>query len=147
MRNYKIAGSHRHTPEMEQTLGEVSGRAVTITFTPTLLPMTRGILSTQYATPTRGLRAEELTDCARRFFEGSASVAVLDPGVNPDTLWVRGSNRAHVAYAVDARANRVVASCAIDNLVKGAAGQAIQCLNVAVGWDEAEGLRAPAMFP
>jgi N-acetyl-gamma-glutamyl-phosphate reductase len=67
--------------------------------------------------------------------------------VNPDTLWVRGSNRAHVAYAVDARANRVVASCAIDNLVKGAAGQAIQCLNVAVGWDEAEGLRAPAMFP
>ena len=147
VRNYKIAGSHRHTPEMEQTLGEVSGRAVTITFTPTLLPMTRGILSTQYATPTQALGAEALTACARRFFEGSASVAVLDPGVNPDTLWVRGSNRAHVAYAVDPRSNLVVASCAIDNLVKGAAGQAIQCLNVAVGWDEAEGLRAPAMFP
>lgn len=147
VRNYKVAGTHRHTPEIEQTLSAVAGREVTVTFTPTLLPMTRGILSTQYVTPVGDVTAEALTESARRFYEGSASVAVLDPGVNPDTLWVRGSNRAHVAYAVDARARRVVASCAIDNLVKGAAGQAVQCLNVAVGWDEADGLRAPAMFP
>lgn len=147
VRNYKVGGTHRHIPEIEQTLGEVAGQAVTVTFTPTLLPMTRGILSTQYATPVTECSAESLTACARDFFQGSASVAVLDPGINPDTLWVRGSNRAHVAYAVDARAGRVVASCAIDNLVKGAAGQAVQCLNVAVGWDEGEGLRAPAMFP
>jgi N-acetyl-gamma-glutamyl-phosphate reductase len=146
-RNYKVAGAHRHTPEIEQTLSSVAGAAVTVTFTPTLAPMTRGILSTQYVTPTRDVTAEELTAAARAYFAGSASVAVLDAGVNPDTLWVRGSNRAHVAYAVDRRANRVVASCAIDNLVKGASGQALQCLNVAVGWDEAEGLRAPAMFP
>jgi N-acetyl-gamma-glutamyl-phosphate reductase len=72
---------------------------------------------------------------------------VLDPGTLPDTLWVRGSNRAHVGYAVDPRAGRILAMCAIDNLVKGASGQAVQCLNVACGWDEGAGLAAPAVWP
>lgn len=146
-RNYKVAGAHRHTPEIEQTLAQVAGAPVTVTFTPTLAPMTRGILSTQYVTPVGDVTAEALTEAARAYFAGSASVAVLDAGHNPDTLWVRGSNRAHVAYAVDRRARRIVASCAIDNLVKGASGQAIQCMNVAAGWDEGLGLRAPAVFP
>lgn len=146
-RNYKVAGTHRHTPEIEQTLSEVAGAPVTVTFTPTLAPMTRGILSTQYVTPRGDVTVEALVEAARTYFAGSSSVAVLDAGANPDTLWVRGSNRAHVAYALDRRANRIVASCAIDNLVKGASGQAVQCMNVAVGWDEGLGLRAPAMFP
>ncbi len=147
-RSYKVAGAHRHTPEIEQTLSRVAGSAVTVTFTPTLAPMTRGILSTVYARPAReGLTVDELVREARRYFEGSPSVAVLDPGALPDTLWVRGSNRAHVAYFIDRRAGKIVAQCAIDNLVKGASGQAIQCMNLACGFDEGDGLRAAAMFP
>lgn len=146
-RLYKVAGTHRHTPEIEQVLGDVLGAAPTVTFTPTLAPMTRGILSTQYADLAREVTAEEMVAEARRYFAGSPSVAVLDPGVLPDTLWVRGSNRAMVGYAVDARAGRVVAMGAIDNLVKGASGQAVQCMNLLLGDDEGEGLRGAGMFP
>lgn len=147
-RSYKIAGAHRHTPEIEQTLSRVAGAPVTVTFTPTLAPMTRGILSTVYVRPAReGVTVEALVAAARAYFEGSPSVSVLDPGVLPDTLWVRGSNRAHVAYAIDARVGKIVAQCAIDNLVKGASGQAVQCMNLARGFDEGDGLRAPATFP
>lgn len=148
IRLYKIAGTHRHTPEIEQTLGDVAKTNVTVTFTPTLVPMTRGILSTIYLRPAReGLDVETLVRTAREYFAGSPSVSVLDAGMIPDTLWVRGSNRAHVAYAIDARANRIVATGTIDNLVKGASGQAIQCMNLALGWDESLGLRAPAAWP
>ncbi len=146
-RLYKVAGTHRHTPEIEQVLGDVLPAAPTVTFTPTLAPMTRGILSTQYATPTRELRAVDLVEAARAYYAGSPSVAVLDAGVLPDTLWVRGSNRAMLGYAVDARANRVVAMGVIDNLVKGASGQAVQCMNLALGLDEGAGLRGSAVFP
>ena len=126
----------------------MAGVPVTVTFTPTLTPMTRGILSTVYARPAReGLQVDALVAAARAYFAGSPSVAVLDAGALPDTLWVRGSNRAHVAYFIDRRADRVVAQCAIDNLVKGASGQAVQCMNLACGFDEGDGLRAPAMFP
>ncbi len=148
VRPYKVAGSHRHTPEIEQTLSRAAGREVRVTFTPTLVPMSRGILSTSYAVPARpDLTAQALVERARAYFAGSPSVAVLDPGALPDTLWVRGSNRAHIAYAVDARAGRVVSMATIDNLVKGASGQAIQCMNLALGWDEGLGLRAPAAWP
>ena len=146
-RLYKVAGTHRHTPEIEQVLGDVLGVAPTVTFTPTLAPMTRGILSTQYSTPARELRVEDLVQAAREYYAGSPSVVVLDPGVLPDTLWVRGSNRAMLGYAVDARAHRVVSVGAIDNLVKGASGQAVQCMNLALGLDEGAGLRGSAVFP
>ncbi|MFO0645908.1 MAG: N-acetyl-gamma-glutamyl-phosphate reductase [Polyangiales bacterium] len=148
VRSYKLAGTHRHTPEIEQTLSHVAGSSVMITFSPTLAPMTRGILSTVYARPAReDVSVDEMVREARAYFEGSPSVAVLDAGALPDTLWVRGSNRAHIAYFFDRRAKRIVAQCAIDNLVKGASGQAIQCMNLACGFDEGAGLRAPAMFP
>lgn len=147
-RSYKAAGAHRHTPEMEQTLSRAAGAPVTVTFTPTLVPMTRGILATVYARPAApGLTAEAMVAAARGYFAGSPSVAVLDPGAHPDTLWVRGSNRAHVAYFLDERAGWVVAQCAIDNLVKGASGQAIQCMNLSLGFEEGLGLGAPATFP
>jgi N-acetyl-gamma-glutamyl-phosphate reductase len=148
VRPYKIAGTHRHTPEIEQTLSRVAGQELRVTFTPTLVPITRGILSTSYVTPARdGVTAQALVERAREYFKGSPSVAVLDAGALPDTLWVRGSNRAHVAYAVDARANKIVSMAAIDNLVKGASGQAIQCMNLSLGWDEGLGLRSPAAWP
>lgn len=148
VRSYKIAGTHRHTPEIEQTLAHVAGAPVTITFSPTLTPMTRGILSTVYARPSHEqVDVMALVESARRYYASSPSVAVLDAGTYPDTLWVRGSNRAHIAYFYDARAKRIVAQGAIDNLVKGASGQAIQCMNLACGFDEGAGLRAPAMFP
>jgi N-acetyl-gamma-glutamyl-phosphate reductase len=146
-RAYKIAGSHRHTPEIEQELGQAAGREVRITFTPHLVPMTRGILSTSYVRPKPGVDAARCVAEARALYEGSPSVFVHDPGACPDTLWVRGSNRAHLAYALDERTGWLIAQGAIDNLVKGAAGQAIQCLNVRFGLPEGAGLAMAAAWP
>ena len=147
IRAYKSGGTHRHTPEIEQELSRIAGREVRVLFTPHLVPMTRGILASAYATARMHTSAERCTEAARSFFAGSPSVVVLDPGANPDTLWVRGSNRVHLSYAVDARTNRVLAQATLDNLVKGAAGQAIQCLNVRFGLEEAAGLTMPALWP
>jgi N-acetyl-gamma-glutamyl-phosphate reductase len=147
IRAYKSAGQHRHIPEIEQELGGLAGGVVRVTFTPHLVPMTRGILATAYAAARPGVTAQACTEAARSFYDGSASVVVLDPGSHPDTLWVRGSNRAHVSYAVDDRTGRVVAQCALDNLVKGAGGQALQAFNVRFGFDEGAGLAATAPWP
>jgi N-acetyl-gamma-glutamyl-phosphate reductase len=148
VRAYKSAGAHRHTPEIEQELGLLAGAPVTLTFTPHLVPMTRGILATCYAGRSSAqVTAQACTDAARALYQGSPSVTVLDAGAHPDTLWVRGSNRAYVSYAVDERTGRVIAQSVIDNLVKGASGQAIQCMNVRFGFPEGAGLEAPAMWP
>ncbi len=147
VRAYK-AGVHRHGPEIEQELSRIAGRTVRITFVPHLVPMTRGILSTCYAEPTRAdTTAATCSQAARELYAGSPSVFVLEPGEHPDTLWVRGSNRTHLAYTQDAGSGRIIAMSAIDNLVKGAAGQALQCLNVRFGLPEGEGLGAPAEWP
>jgi N-acetyl-gamma-glutamyl-phosphate reductase len=148
IRAYKIAGAHRHTPEIEQELSRVAGREVRVTFTPVLAPMTRGILATIYARAKPGVDAAACIAAAREAYAGSPSVYVHpEPGACPDTLWVRGSNRAHLAYAHDARTGWLIAQGAIDNLVKGAAGQAIQCFNLRFGLPEGEGLGAPASWP
>jgi len=148
VRAYKIAGAHRHTPEIEQELSAIARRPVRVTFTPHLVPMSRGILATAYAhAKSDAVDAARCTEAARALYAGSPSVVVLEPGACPDTLWVRGSNRAHVAYSVDARTRLVVAQCTLDNLVKGAAGQAVQCMNLRFGRDEGEGLEGAAMFP
>ncbi len=147
---YKVAGQHRHTPEIEQELSKLAGTPLALTFTPHLAPMTRGILATAYAMATAPRPADSQNECilaAQRFYASSPSVVVLDPGQNPDTRAVRGSNRAHLAYHFDPRTGRVIAQAAIDNLIKGAAGQAIQCINVRFGWDEADGLSGPAVWP
>ena len=110
--------------------------------------MTRGILATCYAHPAaRGLTPDACTEAARTLYEGSPSVQVLDPGTHPDTLFVRGSNRVHLAYAQDPQNGTIIAMSAIDNLVKGASGQAIQCMNVRFGLDEGAGLGATAQWP
>jgi N-acetyl-gamma-glutamyl-phosphate reductase len=147
VRAYK-AGVHRHGPEIEQELGRLAGGDVQITFVPHLVPMSRGILATCYAQPTAsGVSADACTEAARALYAGSPSVHVLDSGQHPDTLWVRGSNRVHVGYVQDTRSGTVIAMSAIDNLVKGAAGQAVQCANVRFGLDEGEGLLRTAQWP
>lgn len=147
VRAYK-AGTHRHGPEVEQELSRLAGAPVRIAFVPHLLPMTRGILATCYTQPTvGGVTADACTEAARALYEGSPSVQVLDAGRHPDTLWVRGSNRAHLAYIQDRNSGTIIAMSTIDNLVKGASGQAIQCLNVRFGLDEGLGLQAPALWP
>ena len=143
IRAYKVGGSHRHTPEIEQELG---GAAVI--FTPHLVPMSRGILACVYATPTDpSLPADAYRDALADAYAREPFVDVLAPGRLPDTAHVRGSNRVHVTAVYDPRARKVLAMAAIDNLVKGAAGQAVQCMNLALDLDETLGLEQVALFP
>ncbi|MBX3247644.1 MAG: N-acetyl-gamma-glutamyl-phosphate reductase [Myxococcales bacterium] len=145
-RAYKV-GAHRHTPEIEQELSRVAGAPLRVTFTPHLVPMTRGILATAYAQAKGEVTADACVEAARGLYAGSPSVHVFSDGRSPDTLWVRGSNRVHLSYHHDARTGRVIAIGAIDNLVKGAAGQAVQAANVRFGFEEGLGLGAPATWP
>ncbi len=147
IRAYKVGGLHRHTPEIEQTLSRIAGKDVRITFTPHLVPMIRGILATVYAKQTTPFSAAEATEIARAMYEGSPSVTVLDAGIDPDTQWVRGSNRCFISYATDKRTGRVIAQAVIDNLVKGASGQALQCFNLRYGFPEGQGVDGVGMFP
>ncbi|HTJ43428.1 MAG TPA: N-acetyl-gamma-glutamyl-phosphate reductase [Kofleriaceae bacterium] len=143
IRAYKVGGAHRHTPEIEQELG---GAAVL--FTPHLVPMSRGILACVYATPTDpSLPADAYRAALADAYAGEPFIDVLPAGRLPDTAHVRGSNRVHVTAIYDPRSRRVLAMSAIDNLVKGAAGQAIQCMNLALGFDETAGLEQAPMFP
>jgi N-acetyl-gamma-glutamyl-phosphate reductase len=146
MRAYKVAGAHRHTPEIEQELTRAAGAEVNVVFTPHLAPMTRGILSTTYAQLEAGVTEDDCRAAARKLYE-KGLVSVLEAGVLPDTLWVRGSARAHVGYAVDKRGRTVIAMGAIDNLARGSSAQAVQALNVAMGWPDATGLPEIAQFP
>jgi N-acetyl-gamma-glutamyl-phosphate reductase len=148
VRAYKVAGAHRHTPEIEQELSRAAGVDVRVTFTPHLCPMSRGIFTCAYgqaADPAQPAAAYQAA--LERAYAEEPFVTVLPPGRLPDTAHVRGSNHAQVAVALDRRTSRVIAMSAIDNLVKGAAGQAVQCLNLTQGWDETAGLGGIALFP
>jgi N-acetyl-gamma-glutamyl-phosphate reductase len=136
---YKIAGTHRHTPEIEQTLSGVAGQEVAISFTPHLIPMTRGILSTCYASLTSDHTTETLFDLYEQFYAGHPFIFICRDHL-PATKHTLGSNRCHISLAVDKRTNRVTVVSAIDNVVKGAAGQAIQNANLMLGLDETAGL-------
>jgi len=138
---------HRHTPEIEQTLSDVAGRSVTITFTPHLLPVNRGILSTCYATLAADVSLAQLLALYREQYAGERFVRVLPEGRLPNISQVRGSNFCDIGLAVDPRTRRVVALAAIDNLVKGAAGQALQNMNLMLGLNEGLGLAGAALFP
>ena len=146
IRPYKVAGKHRHTPEMEQELALAAGRPLSVAFTPHLCPMTRGILSVGYARRKPGVWVEQCRDAAIRMYP-TPLVTILEPGSLPDTLWVRGSACAQLAYEVDERNDLVLAFCAIDNLARGASVQAVQALNVARGWNDALGLPVVGSFP
>jgi len=145
-RPYKVAGSHRHTPEIEQELSLLAGSAIRVLITPHLVPMTRGLLATCYARARPGTTVEACREAAREFYR-EGLVTVLDGDQLPDTLFVRGSARAHVAYALDARTGFLLAMCAIDNLARGASAEAVQALNVSRGWPDALGLPEVGLFP
>jgi len=144
---YGVGGLHRHTPEIEQELSWLAGQPVTITFTPHLVPMDRGILSTIYATPTRTVTTEELVALYADVYKDEPFVRPLPKGQFPSTAFVRGSNFCDIGVTLDVRANRIVVVSAIDNLVKGASGQAIQNMNLVCGFSEILGLEGLALFP
>ena len=146
IRPYKVGSTHRHVPEIEQELSLAAGAAVEVVFTPVLAPMSRGILCTAYARLKSGTTEEDCRMAARELYAGGL-VTVLDEGQLADTLWVRGSARAHVGYVVDARRRTILAMCATDNLARGASAQAVQAFNVSQGWPDALGLPEIAQFP
>ena len=140
-------GKHRHTPEIEQELSAVAGETVSVTFTPHLVPMTRGILSTVYASLVDPLDTESLIEVYASYYENEPFIRVLDKEVYPQTKSVLGSNYCDVGIEVDERTGRVVAMAALDNLGKGAAGAALQNLNLMFGYDETDGLQSPGLMP
>jgi N-acetyl-gamma-glutamyl-phosphate reductase len=144
---YKVGGLHRHIPEMEQELGLLAGHDVKISFTPHLLPLNRGILSTIYASLKQGVTAAELTTRYREFYRDKPFVRICKSGVFPNISSVRGSNCCDIGLAVDQRTNRIIILSAIDNLIKGAAGQAIQNMNLICGFGESVGLTRQSLFP
>ncbi len=147
LRAYKVAGTHRHTAELEQVVGLMSGREVRIVFTPHLVPMVRGELATCYLKPSAAFsEPSQCVEAARAFYAGSPFIEILEDA-DPDTKWVRGTNRCYLRYSYDQRAKRLIAQSAIDNLTKGAAGQAIQCMNVRFGLAEDCGLRQSGLYP
>lgn len=146
MKAYGVA-SHRHTPEIEEQLGYASGENVTISFTPHLVPMNRGILATEYATLKKDVTGEEVKAIYDKYYADEKFVRVLEKDQCPETKWVEGSNYVDIGFKIDERTGRIIMMGAIDNLVKGAAGQAVQNMNLMFGLPESEGLELVPMFP
>lgn len=151
MKAYGIA-SHRHTPEIEEQLGYAAGQEVVINFTPHLVPMNRGILATEYASlkrkPDGSLPSEaEIRAVYEAYYGAEKFVRVLEPGAFPETKWVEGSNYLDINFKIDERTGRIIMLGALDNLVKGAAGQAVQNMNLMFSLPEAAGLELVPVFP
>ena len=141
-------GTHRHTPEIEQEISAVAGKGLRISFTPHLVPMNRGILTTAYASvDSRISCTADLLAVYKEFYAGKQFVVVLGEGKQPVTKNVFGTNFCHIGAVLDKRTSRAIITCAIDNMGKGAAGQAVQNLNLMCGLDETTGLMSPAVYP
>ncbi|MBW4488118.1 MAG: N-acetyl-gamma-glutamyl-phosphate reductase [Trichocoleus desertorum ATA4-8-CV12] len=139
---------HRHTPEIEEICSDLAGHEVLVQFTPHLIPMVRGILSTVYATlRDPGLVREDLLTIYMAFYRSSPWVKILPSGVYPQTKWASGTNLCYIGVEVDSRTDRIIVMSAIDNLMKGQAGQAVQCLNLMMGWNETLGLPQLSFYP
>ena len=151
MKAYGVT-NHRHTPEIEEQLGYAAGKEIVVNFTPHLVPMNRGILATEYATLNKKADGtlptyEEVKAVYDKYYKNEKFVRVLEKDICPETKWVEGSNYVDVNFKIDERTGRIVMMGALDNLVKGAAGQAVQNMNLLFGFDEAEGLNLVPMFP
>ena len=148
---YGVA-THRHTPEIEEQLGYAAGKEILVNFTPHLVPTNRGILVTEYATLTKKADGslptyEEIRAVYDKYYADEYFVRVLEKNVCPETKWVEGSNFVDVNFKIDERTGRIIMMGALDNIVKGAAGQAVQNMNLMFGLDEKEGLELVPMFP
>lgn len=144
---YGVA-KHRHTPEIEEICSDLARSEVKLQFTPHLIPMPRGILATVYGTLTDpGLVTDDLLTVYRAFYRQSKFVKVMDRDIYPQTKWACGTNLAYIGLEVDPRTGRVIVMSAIDNLLKGQAGQAVQCLNIMMGWEEDLGLPTLGFYP
>ena len=146
MKAYGVA-THRHTPEIEEQLGYACGQKIVINFTPHLVPMNRGILATEYATVKEGVSEEQIRAAYDKYYKEEKFVRMLPKGMVPQTRFVEGSNYVDVNFVLDKRTNRVIMMGAMDNLVKGAAGQAVQNMNLLFGLEEDMGLKQVPMFP
>lgn len=151
MKAYGVT-NHRHTPEIEEQLGYAARKEIVVNFTPHLVPMNRGILATEYATLNKKADGtlptyEEVKAVYDKYYKNEKFVRVLEKDICPETKWVEGSNYVDVNFKIDERTGRIVMMGALDNLVKGAAGQAVQNMNLLFGFDEAEGLNLVPMFP
>ncbi|WP_100489464.1 N-acetyl-gamma-glutamyl-phosphate reductase [Sporolactobacillus pectinivorans] len=143
---YKL-GTHKHLPEIEQEIAELSGKDYPVTFTTHLMPMTRGLMCTVYATLKKGYSTREFLEIYENYYEKSPFVRIRPIGTWPATKEVVGSNFCDIGLAVDGRTRRLTIVSVIDNVVKGAAGQAIQNLNIIKGWDEQTGLKFTPIYP
>ena len=146
MKAYGVA-THRHTPEIEEQLGYACGQEIVLNFTPHLVPMNRGILVTAYGNMTKDYTYEEVRAIYDKYYAKEHFIRVLDKDVPPETRWVEGSNFVDVNFKIDERTKRIIAMGALDNLVKGAAGQAVQNMNLIFGLPETMGLEQAPMFP
>jgi N-acetyl-gamma-glutamyl-phosphate reductase len=146
-RPYKVGGVHRHIPEIEQNLSSLAGSPVTVSFTPHLLPISRGILSTIYVTLNREASLSDIFELYQTMYDKEPFVRLLDPGTLPATQQVRGSNYCDISVNLDERTGRLIIVAAIDNIVKGASGQAVQNMNLMCGFDEDAGLIQAPLFP
>lgn len=147
--NFKTYGvsNHRHTPEIEQELSLIAGEEVLVSFTPHLAPIKRGMLATSYLNLEKsGLTTQDIHDLYQDYYKDEPFVRVLPVGQLPETKFVAGSNYIDISVVVDQRLNRLIVISALDNLGKGSASQAIQALNLMAGFDETEGLLAPALY-
>jgi N-acetyl-gamma-glutamyl-phosphate reductase len=136
---YKVA-SHRHNPEMEMILSREAGSSIMLTFVPHLVPMTRGILTTIYARINQKVSREDIHDCISSFYADCPFIRIFNEDRPPDTLYVRGTNYCDIGFKLDQRNRRLILISAIDNLIKGASGQAVQNMNMMLGFDETSGL-------
>jgi N-acetyl-gamma-glutamyl-phosphate reductase len=143
---YNIA-VHRHTPEIEQELSRIAGEQITVTFSPHLLPITRGILSTVYAKLITQAGKDKIREAYLDYYKDEFFVRVLPDGTLPQTKWVSGTNHCDIGLTLDSRTGRVIVTSAIDNLVKGASGQAVQNMNIICGLPEDTGLAGPGLYP
>lgn len=143
---YKVA-NHRHTPEIEEQLSIAAGQDIVLNFTPHLIPMDRGILATCYATLNKKYTYEEIKAAYEKHYGKEHFIRLTKKGVFPETKWVKGSNFVDIGFTVDERTNRVIVIGALDNLFKGAAGQAVQNMNIIMGLDETTGIDYVPVFP
>jgi len=146
-RAYKVGGTHRHTPEIEQEINAFLPEPVRISFTPHLLPISRGILSTVYATLKPGVEQADIRQWYDQMYAHESFVRILPDDTFPATQYVRGSNFCDIGFKIDRRTNRIIIISAIDNIVKGAAGQAVQNMNLMCGFAETAGLETAPFFP